>query len=785
MRLKEYLRASGTYGEAAALLARFVPDADRDSRAWDDLKAALLATNIKPGSVTPAINPAIPLRDSILAEVNLLLGGFSGQLSGLTGELKAQILTLVETRLNTFSYDLGRVSWRFDANNHIIIDGIGGTTLRVPSLENYNAMTLPLARVVGLNAILSTKANLSEGKHAIGEYREGVFRREWPVSNESQLVTLSGAYQGDVAVMGHQRWLLTGTAPALAANWFNLATGSNVTAVNGKTGAVDLTAQDVGALPVSTTPGQLGAAPAVHTHFASEITDLAAWLPGQVAAGTGVSITEHPQTHKLTFEVSASGLAVDWNDLTGKPAFFPTPWSADGNFPTIWSQIANKPATFPTTAAEVANFDAAARGAIDAALFQGTLGNFSKAAADAVGARIISDTLAVTALGNGQVRLELGPTAGGITVEEADGAPSLHINKLIVPAASLTQVGPGVARLTLAGNGSGGTTEVAYTPKYKREVLVSNPLAYRSEIRANFIIRTAFAQNDGRDIRVYNQAGAQIASAVNNVIFGTNYSDFYVTIVDTLDASSSKTYTAKYGDDYAPERIVSMDALYTALNRPEALASKTLFRSDRARAYRSPNFMQRGQWSKRTGDELQTLPSGGTISLEGGSATQIQHSPGSNPGDPWFTLFGLSNEPGFAVNGWPWGDTVYAPETCLAAVDKPNYYGMSMTFHVLQDGYAWDICFMADDTRIEATLRYQPGGIWSWTFSHAQGQNVQSYGNTILLRVNGLSYNRMSRVGPALTANITRDNPSSWLTVSLIPNNTSTGSVGDETPITT
>ena len=86
--------------------------------------------------------------------------------------------------------------------------------------------------------------------------------------------------------------------------------GGAVDSVNGQTGVVMLDASDVGALPASTpipsTPGDVGAAPAVHAHTISDVTGLTNALDGKQPTGDYATRSE-----------LFSGA---YGDLTGRPS---------------------------------------------------------------------------------------------------------------------------------------------------------------------------------------------------------------------------------------------------------------------------------------------------------------------------------------------------------------------------------------------------------------------------------------------------------------------------------
>jgi hypothetical protein len=86
------------------------------------------------------------------------------------------------------------------------------------------------------------------------------------VASEAEMTALV-AEKGDVAIRSdvNQSYILAAEPATVLANWKLLRTPTDtVLSVNGRTGAITLTAADV------------GAAPAVHTHVRADITDLTA-----------------------------------------------------------------------------------------------------------------------------------------------------------------------------------------------------------------------------------------------------------------------------------------------------------------------------------------------------------------------------------------------------------------------------------------------------------------------------------------------------------------------------
>lgn len=657
--------------------------------------------------------------------------------------LREAILEAVEQRIREamakFSPSLGRVTWRFDAENNVLFDGVYDTVVATPSLTNYKALSQEvkdlLPRVGAAERSLPSKANLEDGLHRYAEYRDGVFRREWPVSSAEQLTSLSGAHQGDVAVKGTERWLLTGASPQLASNWFSLATGSNVTSVNGKTGAVSLTPADVGALPTGTTPAQLGAADRSHGHVASQISDLNVWLTTRLVQGTGITIAEDPASHKLSLSISASGLGVDWGDLSNKPSTFPADWGAlqgkPSSFPTTWGDVSGKPSSFPSRPADITGFDAGVRGAVDAALTQKTLSNFGAAAANAVGARLVSDTLDVTAPGSGQVRIELGPLAGGVIAQDATGTPSLPAKTLIFPKGSLTQISAGVVQVKIsAGEAGGAGASMSYSPKYQRLLSATNPYPVRTEVVIEAVVRTAFAQADGRDIQVFSSAGAMLPTVIRAAVSGPNYVDYYIAFLDTMNGSDARVYAAKYGDPYAPQRQLYSNGLTKLLSRKGQSAGQLSVQYDPSAGFRPSDFLTGSpSWVNTASQEAG--PPNTPLVLAGVEGvgfklyrTSTTEWAGASGGFGGIELIPKNGGPAPAfLLSFDYQSILSVAQATGGAGGSAVSTGTCVVGRALPDGYVIDIRATGGtgDAYHDYSIRYRAGAGWVWTLHHVQG----------------------------------------------------------------
>jgi hypothetical protein len=155
----------------------------------------------------------------------------------------------------------------------------------------------------------------------------------YPVATEAAMLALAAATAGDFAVRVDTGFvfILQATPAATLGNWIQLATPAPVTSVNGKVGAVVLTAADVGAPPVAraitggglaTGGGSLAADRVITVLKASQaeaeagLIDTKAVTPFALA-GILAALLGRVQTARL---ISGTGLATGGGDLSADRA---------------------------------------------------------------------------------------------------------------------------------------------------------------------------------------------------------------------------------------------------------------------------------------------------------------------------------------------------------------------------------------------------------------------------------------------------------------------------------
>lgn len=249
MRLAEFL-ASGVPAADAALLARFIPDAERTAGEWRSLLAALRASHLQLGAHPASSSPP-----------DLLAGGLA---RALLGEVERR---LAEQR------PVG-TEWTLTPEGYVALTNEEGAAVQVVPREKFAGHThawndvigRPLnypptshahviGEVGGLSAALGLKADLAGGAVPLSQLPQSVKRQRFTAISQSGMLGLP-AYMGDVCErldLGGALYQLAAPGAATAANWVMIqaAGGAVVTSINSKTGAVVLTHADVGAAPAS------------------------------------------------------------------------------------------------------------------------------------------------------------------------------------------------------------------------------------------------------------------------------------------------------------------------------------------------------------------------------------------------------------------------------------------------------------------------------------------------------------------------------------------------------
>jgi hypothetical protein len=119
-----------------------------------------------------------------------------------------------------------------------------------------NLPSLPTSKITSLDSTLALKADLVGGLVPTSQLPSLSVNQVFTAVNRAAMLALSGVLVGDIAIItgtSDQGSYILGTTPASTfANWILMPAPANVvSSINGQSGAVTLTATNVGALPLS------------------------------------------------------------------------------------------------------------------------------------------------------------------------------------------------------------------------------------------------------------------------------------------------------------------------------------------------------------------------------------------------------------------------------------------------------------------------------------------------------------------------------------------------------
>ncbi len=117
-------------------------------------------------------------------------------------------------------------------------------------------ITVAQAQVTGLAATLTAKADLVGGQVPSSQLPDLVINATFTVESEVEMLALAAAV-GDLAIRidldPAESYILTTSDPSVLANWVQITLAGSVVSVNGQSGAVNLAAADLNAVPDSRT----------------------------------------------------------------------------------------------------------------------------------------------------------------------------------------------------------------------------------------------------------------------------------------------------------------------------------------------------------------------------------------------------------------------------------------------------------------------------------------------------------------------------------------------------
>jgi hypothetical protein len=241
-----------TESEVDTLLSGFVNSSDLTSeantRASDD---STLQTNINTEASTRA-SADTTLQSNIDSEASVRAAADTNLQSQITNETESR--TSADTALQS------------DINNHISDTsnphGVTKAQVGLSDADNTSDLNKPIS--TAQQTALDAKADLIGGLIPTSQIPAiAITEFLGNVASQSAMLSLSGE-KGDWAIRTDQNkvYVITGADPSVLGNWTALSYPADaITSVNGKTGVVTLSYTDV------------GAAAAVHTHPATDVTE--------------------------------------------------------------------------------------------------------------------------------------------------------------------------------------------------------------------------------------------------------------------------------------------------------------------------------------------------------------------------------------------------------------------------------------------------------------------------------------------------------------------------------
>ena len=252
------------------------------------------------------------------------VGGNSGSTTALQTAIEDEIVARIQGDENQMDFYLQHIQ---DATDGVLATLTGTLNaalaavnsnlgdesgLRQQAVDSLNTTLTNLQTAVTATITsLAAKADLVGGKVPVGQLPSVMFGKAVSVANESAMLALTTGQinPGDFAVRPDGIYFLNAANPAVLANWVRFRDNSAVLTVNGLTGAVTLTATDVGARPTATPIPQ------------ADITGLVAALNTK-SSTTAVTDVANRVTALETLGLSGGGQL----DTTAKTSW----WTASG-----------------------------------------------------------------------------------------------------------------------------------------------------------------------------------------------------------------------------------------------------------------------------------------------------------------------------------------------------------------------------------------------------------------------------------------------------------------------
>ena len=195
----------------------------------------------------------------VLDGVNQLISQEINDRKTAIADIDRRLTIRLETQVTSLSNTLNTVRDTASANttNAVATERLGRENADLVLQQSINALQTQTAQSFsGVNntlsthaAALATKADLVNGKLATSQIPAMSLTTRVTVDDEAAMLALTPnqVQPGDMAVRPDGNFQLTGGDPSDIDNWLPLSSGGNVASVNGQTGVVVLSAEDVGA----------------------------------------------------------------------------------------------------------------------------------------------------------------------------------------------------------------------------------------------------------------------------------------------------------------------------------------------------------------------------------------------------------------------------------------------------------------------------------------------------------------------------------------------------------
>jgi hypothetical protein len=170
------------------------------------------------------------------------------------GYVDDQVATIYTSTANSLAQAVSQLHSADVVEKAARINGDNALQAAITALTTSTGSTLDTLTqdVTIIQGQIPLKADLVGGKVPTSQIPDMAITKSVPIANDAARLALTSAQitPGDFAVSPNGIWLLNANPPSDPANWVEFNVTATVSSVNGKTGAVVLSAADVGARPV-------------------------------------------------------------------------------------------------------------------------------------------------------------------------------------------------------------------------------------------------------------------------------------------------------------------------------------------------------------------------------------------------------------------------------------------------------------------------------------------------------------------------------------------------------